>query len=230
MNVPETALHHQRLVARAAQLRAGIERLQAELGADPVGALERQLTAAGAAHRELELQLREREREVEAQRARLRARERELMSGRIKNPGELVKLSAEVEHMKVALGREEERELELMEQEERLQAELVRLRRELEEARARASEAAAGLRQRLQRDLEALATAESEREEAWSRLPPEWQQAYRRAASRVPNPVAEVVGGQCQGCRVGVTSSGLQVLRRGGLLFCDNCGRILVWV
>jgi predicted nucleic acid-binding Zn-ribbon protein len=34
--------------------------------------------------------------------------------------------------------------------------------------------------------------------------------------------------GQCQGCRVTVTSSGMQALRRGGLVYCENCGRILV--
>jgi hypothetical protein len=27
---------------------------------------------------------------------------------------------------------------------------------------------------------------------------------------------------------VSVTSNGMQVLRRGGLLLCDNCGRLLV--
>ena len=45
---------------------------------------------------------------------------------------------------------------------------------------------------------------------------------------RQADPVAQVVGGQCQACRVQVTSSGMQTLRRAGLVHCDNCGRILV--
>jgi predicted CXXCH cytochrome family protein len=37
-----------------------------------------------------------------------------------------------------------------------------------------------------------------------------------------------VLHNQCQTCHVTVTSNGMQVLRRGGLVLCDNCGRILV--
>ena len=36
------------------------------------------------------------------------------------------------------------------------------------------------------------------------------------------------VCGQCRACRVAVTSSGMQALRRAALVQCDNCGRILV--
>jgi predicted nucleic acid-binding Zn-ribbon protein len=229
MNVPELALHHQRLDQRAAQLRTQIERLRTELASDPVAeALERQRAEAEAERHEVALRMREREREVESQRSRLRGRERELMSGRIRNPTELQKLDDEVGHLKAALGREEDVLLELMERQETLEADLVRLGGELETARGRTAAAAPELHQRLERWEGELGQVEAERDETWGRLPADWQAAYGRVQSRQPDPISPVAGNQCQACRVALTSSGMQIVRRGGLLQCDNCGRILV--
>ena len=150
------------------------------------------------------------------------------MSGRIKNPTELMKLDAEVRHLRTALSSEEDAELELMEEQERLESEVERLARALEAARTRAAEAAPVIRERIRREEAELAAAESEAASMWEQLPADWQIAYRRVAARIANPVAEVVGNQCQACRVAVTSRGMQVLRRAGLIQCDNCGRILV--
>ena len=229
MNVPELALHHQRLDQRSNQLRSQIARLEAELAGDPVAdRLDSDRATAEASRRDLELRLRQRERDAEGRRARLRARERDLMGGRIRNPTELMKLSQEVEHLKAALVEEEDAQLELMEELEGLERELGRLNSELTAARERTEAAAPDLRARLERQRGELSRVEAEREATWAEVPAEWQEAYRRVSRRQPDPVAEVVGGQCQACRVAVTSSGKQALRRAGLLLCDNCGRILV--
>jgi predicted nucleic acid-binding Zn-ribbon protein len=135
-------------------------------------------------------------------------------------------MSSEVEHMKAALVEEEDAEMLLLEEQERLDKETARARGELDEARARAAAAEPGLRDGLQRHRADLAEVVSEREAAWAGLPSDWQKAYGRV--RLSNPVAEVMHGQCQACHVSVTSNGMQVLRRGGLLACDNCGRLLV--
>ena len=84
------------------------------------------------------------------------------------------------------------------------------------------------LRDRIARQESELAAVEAEAADTWERLPTDWQAAYRRVESRMANPVAEVLHNQCQTCHVAVTSNGMQVLRRGGLVLCDNCGRILV--
>jgi predicted nucleic acid-binding Zn-ribbon protein len=229
MTAPETALRHQRLEAREAQLRNQIERMEAQLARDPeVERLEREASSVEAAGREVDLRLIQREREAEARRVRVRARERELMSGRISSPSELMRLSGEVEHLKAALSEEEDAEMQLLEEQERLQKESRRVGAELEAARSRVVSAAPGLQQGLQRLREELAETERERESAWSQLPADWQKAYTRVLARIPNPVAEVVRAQCQACHVSVTSNGMQVLRRAGLVVCDNCGRLLV--
>jgi predicted nucleic acid-binding Zn-ribbon protein len=229
MNVPELALHHMRLDQRAAGLRVQIERLRVLLVGDPESErLEREVAAADAERRELDLGVRDREREAEAKRTRLRGRERELMSGRIRNPTELTKLNEEVDHLKIALRAHEDGELELMERQEALEGDLVRLRRDLAAARERTAAAVPGLRERLERLEQELTEVESERDATWERVPADWQTAYRRVRSRQPDPVAEVVHGQCGACRVALTSSGMQAVRRAALVQCDNCGRILV--
>lgn len=229
MNAPELTLRYQRLDQRAASIRAQIARIEAALAEDPQAErLERQRVSAAAARRDVELRLRDREREAEARRTRMRSRERELMSGRIRNPSELMKLQQEVDHLKVAVGVEEDAELALMEQLEGLEAEESRLTGELSTAREQTAAAIPELRTRLERLQADLPQVEAEREDTWTRVPADWQQAYRRTQARLADPVAQVVGNQCQACRVSVTSSGMQVLRRAGLLQCDNCGRILV--
>lgn len=229
MNAPELTLHYQRLDQRAASIRTQMARIEAALAEDPQAErLEQQRVSAAAARRDVELRLRDREREAETRRTRLRSRERELMSGRIRNPSELMKLQQEVDHLKVAVGVEEDAELALMEQLEGLEAEESRLTGELSTAREQTAAAIPELRTRLERLQAELPQVEAERDETWTRVPADWQRAYRRTQSRVADPVAQVVGNQCQACRVSVTSSGMQVLRRAGLLQCDNCGRILV--
>jgi predicted nucleic acid-binding Zn-ribbon protein len=229
MNVPELALHHERLDQRAAGLRVQIERLRVLLSGDPESErLEREVAEADGTRRDLDLRVREREREAESQRTRLRGRERELMSGRIRNPTELLKLNQEVDHLKAAVREQEDGELELMERQETLEADLARLGRELTAARERTAAAAPELTQRLERLERELAEVEAERDATWERVPPDWQAAYLRVRSRQPDPVAEVVHGQCGACRVALTSSGMQAVRRAALIQCDNCGRILV--
>src|SRR5438270_914453 len=82
--------------------------------------------------------------------------------------------------------------------------------------------------ERIEAELARNPETETEREAVWRQLPADWQKAYRRVAARVSNPVAEVVRGQCQACHVGATSSGMQMLRRGSLVLCENCGRLQV--
>jgi predicted nucleic acid-binding Zn-ribbon protein len=229
MTVPELALQHQRLEARAAQLQANIERIEAQLAKNlEVERLEEQVSSGDAARRQLELRIMQREREADARRTRVKARERELMSGRINNPGELMRLSGEVEHLKAALVEEEEAELQLLEEQELLEKDSARAHAQLEAVRARAEAAAPGLRDELVRLRENLTEVVGEREATWQALPSDWQKAYTRVHSRLPNPVAQVIAGQCQACHVAVTSNGMQVLRRAGLVTCDNCGRLLI--
>ena len=229
MRPAQLLLAHQRLVDRERTLRETVERIESRLAADPeVVELEGSLAQVRAAQDTMSARLRDSDREREAHRAKLRSREKELMSGRIRNPTELMQMSQEVQHMKDRFAEEEEAELHVMEDAEAADAAVRDVAATLEQSRARSRAEEPALREELEASRLELAEVEAERDQVWSQVPPNAQSAYARL--RMHPPVAAVVGNQCQACRVTVTSSGMQLLRKGSddIVHCDNCGRILV--
>jgi hypothetical protein len=132
-----------------------------------------------------------------------------------------------VQHLKASFAEEEDAELRLMEEGELAEQAVVEASERVQDARTRS----AGDEPALRRDLESwqaeLATVKTDTEALWAQVPPAAQQAYLRV--RAHPPVAEVDRNQCLACRVTVTSSGMQVLRKGDdIVNCENCSRILV--
>jgi len=218
----------QRLVERERALRTDIEQVESRLVSDPeVVSVEEALAEAVAAQQAAAERLRESDRLREAHRSDLKARERQLMSGRIRNPSELLQMSNEVQNMKAHFADEEDAELSLMEQAEAADGRVGEVTARLEEARTRSAAEEPALKENLDAWSSELAAVVAERNEVWARVPPAAQTAYNRL--RMHPAVAEVVDSQCAVCRVKVTSSGMQLLRKGDeLVHCDNCGRILV--
>jgi uncharacterized protein len=221
-------LQHQRLSDRERVLRDNIERIESALASDPeVVQLEEKLEAARAAQQAVAARLHESDRAREDHRSRLRTREKELMSGRIRNPTELMQMSEEVKHMKARFVEEEDAELQLMEDVEIADDTMSSATTELEAARARAAAEAPGLRAELEAFRSELAEVESAKEQIWAEVPAAARTAYTR--QRVQPAVAEVANNQCTACRVTVTSRGMQMLRQGDeIVHCEHCGRILV--
>jgi predicted nucleic acid-binding Zn-ribbon protein len=221
-------LEYQRLVERERALRDDISRVESRLESDPeVVRLEEGVQEARAAQSAVATRLRESDHEREDHRTKLRSRERELMSGRVRNPTDLMQMSAEVQHMKARFAEEEEAELQLMEDAETADEALREASASLEETRKRSSEEEPVLREELAAWRAELTEVEADRDRAWEQVPPAYQSAYKRL--RVRPTVAPVLNNQCTACHVTVTSSGMQLLRKGDeLVQCENCGRILV--
>jgi uncharacterized protein len=228
MKPAQLLLAYQRLVERERELRDEIEQVEAVLSSDPnVVHAEETMANAKAARDAIQLKLRESDRERETHRTRLRTRERELMSGRIRNPTELMQLNQEVEHMKARFAEEEEAELRLMEEGELAEQAMLEASERLQEARARSASDEPALRRDLESWQAELAAVKADSDAAWAQVPPAMQNVYLRL--RVHPAVAEVDHNQCLACHVTVTSSGMQTLRKGEeVVYCDNCGRILV--
>jgi uncharacterized protein len=228
MKPAQLLLAYQRLVERERELRDEIERLESLLASDPdVARAEAVLAEARERSQAITLRLRESDRDREAHRTRLRSREKELMSGRIRNPTELMQLNTEVQHLKSSFADEEEAELRLMEEGELADQAVVEASERLQEARERSANDEPQLRRDLESMQAELAAVKADSEAAWAQIAPAAQNAYLRI--RVHPPVAEVDHNQCLVCHVTVTSSGMQVLRKGDeIVHCDNCGRILV--
>ncbi|MGH7869509.1 MAG: zinc ribbon domain-containing protein [Candidatus Dormibacteraceae bacterium] len=229
MNPPQTALRHQQLALRIGQLRSKSERLEQKIAGDSeLAAIRAELTIARAERRRLELKVRQSEEDAASRRQRLKSRQSELMSGRVRQPSELIKLGREIEHQQATLNQVEDAELLLMSQAEELDNQLAKLEQRAEVVAARISSALPELQAERTLVDQEIVQLEGERGRLWSDLPADWQRQYQRIEQRISNPMAEVVGGQCQGCRVSITSNGLQKLRRGELVNCDNCSRLLI--
>jgi predicted nucleic acid-binding Zn-ribbon protein len=229
MKPAQLLLNYQGLVERERALREAIARLESRLESDPeVVSLEEALQEAKAAQDAVAARLRESDHTREDHRTKLRAREKELMSGRIRSPSELIQLSDEVAHMKARFAEEEDAELHLMEDSEEADDAVRSATANLEEARKLSSAEEPGLKEELEAAQSELAEVEAERDQVWAEVPPAAQAAYSRV--RAQPPVARVVNNQCTGCRVTVTSSGMQILRKGldDLVQCEHCSRILV--
>jgi predicted nucleic acid-binding Zn-ribbon protein len=189
--------------------------------------LEETLASKREVQQEVALRLRESDRERETHRTKLKSREKELMSGRIRNPTELMQMSDEVKHMKTSFAEEEEVQLRLMEESEAADEEVRETLKQLEEARRRAAFEHPSLKTELESLQAELSSLEAERDEVWAQVPAAAQTAFARV--RVRPVVANVERSQCQVCHVTVTSSGMQKLRQSDeIVNCENCGRILV--
>jgi predicted nucleic acid-binding Zn-ribbon protein len=221
-------LEYQRLVERERALRDDIERVTARLESDPeVVQREGTLAEARAAQAGTAARVRESDHEREAHRTRLRTREKELMSGRIRNPTELMQMSEEVQHMKARFAEEEDAELKLMEDADAADQAVREAIANLEQVRRQSASEEPELREELMAWNTELAEVETERDAIWEQVPKTAQTAYSRM--RMQPAVAQVINGQCAACHVTVTSSGMQTLRKGDeLVHCENCGRILV--
>jgi len=214
-------LQYQRLVDRERVLRDNIERIESLLEANPeVVRLEEKVEGARAAQTVAAGKLHESDRAREDHRTKLRSRERELMSGRIRNPTELMQMSEEVQHMKARFADEEEAELRLMEDAEIADDNMREATAELDAARAQAAAEAPGLESDLSGFRSELAEVEAEKEQVWADVPPAARTAFTR--QRVHPAVAEVRNNQCTACRVTVTSRGMQMLRQGDeIVHCE---------
>jgi predicted nucleic acid-binding Zn-ribbon protein len=222
-------LEYQRLVERERVLRDDIERVESRLQSDPeVVSREEALEAARASQQAVAARLRASDHEREDHRSRLRTREKELMSGRIRNPTELMQMSQEVQHMKTRFAEEEDAQLHLMEDAEAADDAVREATAALEEARKISAAEEPAMKEELEGWHSELAEVMAEKDHIWTQVPPEAQSAYSR--TRVQPPVTRVINNQCATCHVTVTTSGMQLLRRGSddLVRCENCGRILV--
>jgi predicted nucleic acid-binding Zn-ribbon protein len=224
----ELLFQYQRLVERERALREDIARVESRLSSDPeVVQLEDALAAARSAQAAVAARLRESDHEREGHRTKLRSREKELMSGRIRNPTELMQMSEEVQHMKARFAAEEEDELRLMEDAEVADESAREALANLEGARRRSAAEEPALKEDLVAWRSELTEVEAERDQVWDEVSFAAQAAYKRI--RIQPAVAQVSHNQCMACHVTVTSSGMQNLRKGDVLVnCENCGRILV--
>lgn len=165
--------------------------------------------------------------DIERRRADL---DRKLAVGTI--PKELETLSHEVDAASQRIHDLEDVELELMEAIEPLDAELT----ELDAAAATATEQSERLRTGVATAVadvdEEMVREQAARDEAVAGLPTDLLDTYEKLRAKLGGvAVARLVGGRCTGCNLMLPTSEVDRIRHaptGELVFCDQCGRILV--
>jgi len=186
---------------------------------------EGRLTAVTGREDELEA-------ELTATEQRIKDVNRRLYGGEVSASRELQAMADEVKSLEARKAQLEERVLEVMEEREPIDAEVNGLHAE--------AVSMAGEAKRLQ---EAIAQAEAEidgelaaelarRAEAASDVPNEVLRSYEQLRTKFGGMgVSRLVHGSCTGCHLALPASELARLRHepdDAIIYCDQCGRILV--
>src|ERR1700694_3106851 len=173
MKPAQLLYEHFQLFSRERVLRDDIEQVTARLESDPeVVQLEQALAEAGAVQEATAAKVRDSDHEREGHCTKLRARERELMSGRIRNPTDLMQMSEEVKHMKARFAEEEDAEMQLMEDADNAEEAVRVATAAIAGSRQRSAAEEPALREELQAWLAGLAEGGAGRDSVWGAVAP----------------------------------------------------------
>ncbi len=192
-----------------------------------VAEVKAKLTAEQQRLEELGHQQHSAEWEIDDLVTKLTDNEKSLYSGRIKNPKELTNLQQEVEELKTRRAQLEDRALKTMDQVELTTANVATLSSELKRLKAEWRRQ----QQQLSADLEQLKTTQSDlqhkRQPLSAGIDPQAIEVYQQLRQQKGAALAKVEQGICRGCQMALPTTELQQARRGSLVRCSSCGRIL---
>lgn len=236
MTTPETLLKVQErdtAIDRLRHRRATLpERSALSVLEDRVAGLDARITEITARSEAVAARQSQLESEVGTLEARIKEIERRLYSGTVSASRELQAMSAEVASLKRRRSSVEDEVLVAMEEGEPLSRQLETLDAERDQLDAESE----GLRAVLVEaevtiDAE-ITTASTARAAAADAVPPELILMYEGLRARLDGVgAARLVGSSCSGCHLVLPSAELARVKKeppDALVFCDQCGRILV--
>ena len=150
-----------------------------------------------------------------------------LYSGQIKNPKELASLQHEVDIMKARHGQLEDTALQIMEQVELAETSVATMSGELERLETEWQTQQRQLSSETERIKTILSDLEHRRQLLSAQIDPKAVELYVQLKKQKGKAVAKVEQGVCRGCRISLSTTGLQQARSGRLVQCSSCGRIL---
>ena len=153
--------------------------------------------------------------------------EEELYSGRIRNPKELANLQHEVDGLRVKRDQLEDKALEIMEQVESATASIATISSELKTVETEWHSQQQLLSTEMEQVKTILSDLQHKRELLSAGVDPQTIEFYYELKRQKGQAVAKVEQGICRGCRISLPTAELQRTRRGNLVQCSSCGRIL---
>ena len=213
----KAALPERAELAELEQRRTTIERQRADVAARRDEIAERETQA---------------EREIAASEKRISEIDTRMRSGAVSASRELQAMQGEIDHIKERVSTLEDAALEAMDEREPLDTQIDQFDAQLAEIDARATE----LRNVIaatERDIDGeVAAEEGTRQQLAERVPAPLLKTYEGLRVRLGGiGAARLDGNRCTGCHLTLPATEIDRLRRepmDTLVFCDQCGRILV--
>ena len=186
-----------------------------------------QLTSEQQRLEELKHQQHDAEWEVDDILSKIANAEEKLYSGKINNPKELTNLQQEINSLKAKRNKLEDQTLEIMERVELVTKSVTALDVELKRLEIEWQNQQQKLSTDLQRLKAVIADLKNKRELLATEIDSQLVEVYNELKKQRGTAVAKVEQGICQGCRISLPITELQRARRGSLVRCSSCGRIL---
>ena len=158
---------------------------------------------------------------------KLTTTDKELYSGRIRNPKELTSLQHEIEVLKAKRDQLEDKALEIMDQVEVTRKSVTSLESELKELEAEWRSQQQQLSASLEQLKTTLSKLQHKRQLLTAEIDPRAVEVYQEIAKQRGTAVAKVEQGICRGCRISLPVTEMQLAKRGSLVRCSSCGRII---
>jgi uncharacterized protein len=137
----------------------------------------------------------------------------------------------EISYAENEIRKAEDRILELMEEAEPLDKNVKASEIDLKKQQQHVEGEKKVARERTAASQKELAEKRAERQSISGQMDPKFYADYERIRKKTKNtPIAEVVDGRCDACRIALRPQFFQDLRKGDkIMFCESCGRILVY-
>lgn len=172
------------------------------------------------------------ERDLAASEARIAALDKRMYSGEVSASRDLQAMAAEIESLKRRVSSLEDHALEVMEEREPLDAEVADLERQRSDLEAETG-TVQGRIAAAEAEIDEEVAVERERRQALATgLPADLAVTYERLRARLGGiGAARLEHGSCTGCHLKLPAIEVDRIRRlppDALVFCEQCGRILV--
>jgi predicted nucleic acid-binding Zn-ribbon protein len=167
------------------------------------------------------------EQELEMKSLDHKEKEKKQQLDRLSDYKEYQAIKAEIETVQHMQMEQEQHVLDAWNQLENAQNSLQKKTKEHEAQLQQLHEKVQGLEAKFVQVSDEIATLVAERTKKEAHVPAEWLEKYTMMRARVPDPVVEIFHQSCGACSQMITQQEMIRARRGALLQCQNCFRLL---
>ena len=155
--------------------------------------------------------------------------ELKIYSGEVITLKELNQLQQKQEKTKQQVGNTEDAALKLMDEVEKLKKTFIQGKNDLRQKKDEYREKQLKTREKIDKINEESNRIELLKQDLLKNISPRLLDKYRKIKKSKREAVASVLEGKCSGCRMGISILVAEKVSRGdSLVYCENCGRILI--